>query len=353
MNESQSTVRTGLLLDHTDIERINRVMMGVKKGKNIGVYTVLITLLVKKIMHPSQDIRLHQANMPDGFSGRGFDERFVTPFLRRNNFPYMQGGSGWLTRSLEQSSPYTLDYPGRITPATIKNDFLHILDQVEQKHGVANECLHEIFRHLVSLREKSQNIALSRPKNLSIGSTVSVVKKLWEQKPSGLSRIPVIAIFAAYKCLVKEVGRYKSHDLLPLLAQNASDQKTGRTGDIDLQRDSRIVESVEIKHGIKIDPNLVSLTVEKVKRTTVTRYYILSTNESLNGIQEITKLTTDAKTNHGCEIIVNGVSATLKYYLRLLSNTDDFIDNFVSILEKDDDVSYETKMSWDELVNKL
>ena len=51
-------------------------------------------------------------------------------------------------------------------------------------------------------------------------------------------------------------------------------------------------------------------------------------------------------------VIVNGVAATLKYYLRLVSNTDDFIENFVSMLEKDDDISYETKMAWNQVANE-
>ena len=50
---------------------------------------------------------------------------------------------------------------------------------------------------------------------------------------------------------------------------------------------------------------------------------------------------------------MNGVAATLKYYLRLVSNTDDFVDHFVSILEKDNDVGYDTKMAWDrEVINQ-
>ena len=94
---------------------------------------------------------------------------------------------------------------------------------------------------------------------------------------------------------MNEVGRYENHQLLPLLPHNAADQKTGRTGDIDLQLGSRIVEAVEIKHGVQINPELVSSIVEKVKRTTVNRYYILSTNEALKGIEEINRITTHAK----------------------------------------------------------
>lgn len=351
LEDSQTTSQEIASLRKEELERIDRIMDKVEKGQR-GVLAVLMTLLVKKIMKPEQDIRRHQKNMPGGFSGRSLDSKHVTPFLRKNDFPYMGAGSGWLTRSFEQPSPYTLDYPGKIKPQTMKEDFLILLDQVEKKSEIAGDCLKEIFKRLISLRERSHNIALSRPKNKSIGSVVSLIENLWNQRSSGLSRVPVIAVFAAYRCLVGEVGRYKGHELLPLLPHNAPDQKTGRTGDIDLQIDGKIIEAVEIKHGIQINPELVLSTIEKVKRTPVKRYYILSTNEILNNIEDITKLTTDARINHGCEIIVNGVAATLKYYLRLVSSADDFIENFVCMLEKDDDISYDTKMAWDEIVNK-
>ena len=48
-----------------------------------GVLTVLITSLVKKITDPSQDIRLHQSKMQGGYSGRTFDSKYITPFLKR------------------------------------------------------------------------------------------------------------------------------------------------------------------------------------------------------------------------------------------------------------------------------
>ena len=78
-----------------------------------AVLAVTITLLLKKLHDASQDIRQHQAQLEGGFSGRGLDTRVVTPFLRSNQFPHMQAGTGWLTRSLEQEQPYDLNYPGK------------------------------------------------------------------------------------------------------------------------------------------------------------------------------------------------------------------------------------------------
>ena len=326
--------------------------------KNLGVLTVLITLLTKKVISPEQDIRRHQAKMPGGFSGRGLDSDVITPFLREQHFPHM-AQSGWLTRSLEQPQPYNRDYPGKIQPAWVKECFLSLLDTVEnveknvdKKSTLAQECLGEIFSKLTEFRDQSTNVALSKPKNKSIGHVVTLLEEFWNQSTPNASRVPVIAIFAAYECLVAEVNRYKGHKLLPLLSHTSADSKTGRIGDVDLQVENKTVEAVEVKHNISIAPVLVQAAIEKVKRTTVKRYYILSTKETISNLEEVTNLTTDARANYGCEIIANGVGATLKYYLRLLANPDQFINHFVDMLEHDQDIGYATKQSWDKVVDR-
>ena len=338
-------------LEHEDLDAINVIISRVKRGQNKAVITVLLTLLTKKVMTPQQDIRRHQANMKGGFSGRSLDERHITPFLRENNFPYMSAGSGWLTRSLEQSLPYTLDYPGRISPQSVKSAFLKVVDRVEQ-HGIsALDCLTEIFRQLVELRSLSQNILLPKPKSKSIDEIVSLISKFWEVNSPGMDRIPVLAVYSVYECLAREITRYTQYKLLPLLPQNAADQKTGRTGDIDLCVNDRIIEATDIKFRIPLTPELVSATIEKVKRTSVRRYYLLSTNEVVTDVDVVTKLCNDAHHSYGCQVIANGVIATLKHYLRLISSTDEFSDIFVTHLENDTDISYATKMLWEQTVS--
>lgn len=332
-------------LSEEDGERVARIMEVVQAGKNKSVLAVLITLLVKKVVSPKQDIRLHRADLRNGFSGRGLDTNIITPFLKANNFP-APAESAWVTRSFEHPSPYTMDYPGKISPKRIKVDFLQLLDKVQKETKLAESLLVSLFSKMVALREKQKNLRLARPKNRTISRAVAMVAQLWENNMRGASRIPVLAVYAAYRCLVKEAGRYKDHELLPLLPHNAADERTKRSGDIDLAVDGKTVEAVEIKHGKKIDARLVLDISEKIKGTTVKRYYVLSTNEEMEQMDQITDLTIAAFVNHECEIIVNGVARTLKYYLRLVTNTDDFIDEFVTALEEDEGVSYDIKMLW-------
>ena len=100
-------------VDKTEKAHIKTVIDNFERGR--GVLTVLITSFVHKLHNPDQDIRLHQDNMKGGYSGRGIDTKYITPFMKEMGFPAM-AESGWLTRSLEQNRPYNFSYPGKITP---------------------------------------------------------------------------------------------------------------------------------------------------------------------------------------------------------------------------------------------
>ena len=54
--------------------------------KNKGVYTVVLTSAVYKHLHPEQDIRNHQSSIENGYSGRTFDSKYITPFLREHKY---------------------------------------------------------------------------------------------------------------------------------------------------------------------------------------------------------------------------------------------------------------------------
>ncbi len=44
---------------------------------------------------------------------------------------------------------------------------------------------------------------------------------------------------------------------------------------------------------------------------------------------------------------------TLKYYLRLLTNTFEFIENYVNLLEDDNSLKYEHKERWNKLISEM
>ena len=111
-------------------------------------------------------------------------------------------------------------------------------------------------------------------------------------------------------------------------------------------------EGVEIKHGIAITRQLVADTYEKFKMYNTDRYYLLTTADmddaDWTGINEEIARIADI---HGCQVIVNGVYATLRYYLRLLNDPAVFVDMYVDLLKADETIKFQHKTAWNDAVS--
>ena len=318
-----------------------------------AVLTVVITSLVYKIQTPEQDIRNHQTSIENGYSGRTFDSKFITPFLKSVKFPAM-AESGWLTRSLEQKVPYDSNYSGAIRPTSLKTAFLETIDFI-QKGNQLDDALSFIFQGLV-IQRNSQQIELAKPLNLPIATIIDLLSKHFHAKYSaeGASRLPVLALYAAYQCLINETKRFEGKTLLPMESHTSADSRSGRIGDIDIiDEKERAFEAVEVKHGITITPQLVKDAFEKFKTTQVNRYYLLSTaNIDISQKDETDREIDHIKNIHGCHVIANGLTDSLKYYLRLLSDTSEFIENYVNLIKKDTALKFEHKKQWNIIISE-
>ena len=149
-------------------------------------------------MDGKKDIRYHQAQQKNGFAGRSIDKEVITPFMKSVSFPAM-AESGWLTRSLEQPHPYTLDYPGKIKPDTVKRAFLEIIDKVEVQGTSPSSTLLYFFKLLIKQRD-DMNIELAKPHSLSIANIIKLLENhfTYRYTCAGASRLPTLAIYAAY-----------------------------------------------------------------------------------------------------------------------------------------------------------
>ncbi len=324
-----------------------------RSESNKGIVTVFVTLMLYKYMHPEQDIRFHQAQLPNGFAGRGIDQQYVTPFMKKMSFPAM-AESGWLTRSLEQPHPYTLAYPGKIKPENVKNSFLSLINDVEVNKVSSKHALEYLFKLLIKQRDELK-VELAKPHSLSIEMIVKYLEKHFTYKYScaGASRLPTLAIYAAYQCMITQVARYEDKTLCEVVSHNSADTQSGRIGDIDVNNtDGSAFEGVEIKHEIRITAQLVLDAYEKFKIYNTDRYYLLTTAnmEAANWklindeVERINQL-------HGCQVIVNGVYTSLKYYLRLLKDPAEFIDKYVELLKVDGTVKFQHKIIWNDIVS--
>lgn len=348
---SKETITSGL--NATEQALLNTILEYSESAK--GVITVFITSVVYKILNPQQDIRNHQDGIQNGYSGRTFDTKNITPFLKQHKFPAM-AESGWLTRSLEQKVPYDLNYTGSIRPESLKAAFLTLLDNI-QKGANCKDYLSFMLQGLI-IKRNQHTIDLTKPTALSINSILNVLENHFNAnyKAEGASRLPVLAFYAIYECLISETKRFENKELLPIESHTSADARSGRIGDIDIiDENNRAYEAVEVKHGITITLQLVLDAYAKFQTTPVNRYYILSTAPQSNKDEwdKIQEEIQRIKNVHGCQVIVNGIMPSLKYYMRLLDNSFEFIDKYVNLLENDTALKFEHKLMWNQLISRL
>lgn len=339
-------------LDSTIANHLFEILERSESAK--AVITVILTSAVYKKINPDQDIRNHQTSIPNGYSGRTFDSKFITPFLKSVKFPAM-AESGWLTRSLEQKAPYDSNYSGAIKPDSLKTAFLQTIDFIQKGKDI-DKLLSFLFQGLI-IQRNAQQIDLAKPLNLPIATIIDLLSKHFDTKYSaeGASRLPVLALYAAYQCLINETKRFEGKVLLPMENHTSADSRSGRIGDIDIiDEKERAFEAVEVKHGIPITAQLVKDAFEKFKTTQVNRYYLLSTADiDTSQSDEIKKEIERIKNIHGCHVIANGLTNSLKYYLRLLSDTSEFIENYVNLIEIDTALKFEHKTEWNKIVSQM
>ena len=319
-----------------------------------GVFTVIITLLTHKIYNPVQDIRLHQSSLENGFSGRSIDTKFITPMLKKLNLPSM-AESGWLTRSLEQPYPYTLDYNGKISDKKAREAFLKVIDYVQKNiippQNALQYLLFKVSQELESNHVKI--IPLEKMNHLTIEQIYSFLNEQFFYKYHiyGGAKLPVIAFHTIYQLICKELKRYEHCILSPLGNHNASDKTSRTSGDIEIFKDGRLFETLEIKLDKKIDYHIIKIAQEKIYTYSPERYYILSAVGIDNQI-ECHDLIIEIKQKHGCQLIINGLLPTLKYYLRLISSLEDFMELYLDNINNDNFLQKIHKEICNKLVQK-
>ena len=85
-----------------------------------------------------------------------------------------------------------------------------------------------------------------------------------------------------------------------------------------------------------------------------TRYYILSNiGIKENEQKEIKTIIDNVKQIHGCQIIINGVIPSLKYYLRLIDNLNSFFEIYSNLIQKDNELKTIHKKVFQNLVKEL
>lgn len=324
-----------------------------------SAFTNIITCLAAAAADPTCDPRYHRPNEgtmpapPIGktyFTGRSISEIIVYPWLAEHEFRGAM--SGWQTRVFERERPYLLDYPENI--ARVKAEFLAILDSVANGRVAAHHVLIEFFRLEIIESQRRSTAVLSvadagRTSGMTIDCMVRILETHFAMPRS--ARLPVLALYATLQVLLPTVDRYKGHRLRPMSEHSAADANTGAAGDIEIEDEfGNCVEAVEIKHGVSIDDNIIRRICEKVSASHVSRYYVLSTLEPNQVTLDGRRKMKAALDGNGCQIIINGVLPTIKYYLRLALDPSQFLEKYGNLLATDRRVISAELEEWRRLI---
>ena len=323
-----------------------------------GVFTVLVTLFFYKIYNSEQDIRLHQSSMEEGFSGRSFDTKYITPMLKKLNFPSMSE-SGWLTRSLEQPYPYNLEYDGKISNTNVRKSFLHLIQYVQKNGNKSEECLKRLIWWGKKIKEKNKVVIkpIENPELVTIEVIMKILKKYFynNYETHGGSKLPVICFHSLFKIILKEIKRYEGMELKELGFHTTSDRTSKSSGDIEIFDENNILfESLEIKYGIEIDIHIINRVIEKILIYNPKRYFVLSTvGVNQDDYKDINIKLNELYQEHGCYVIVNGIESTLKYYFRLISDLTLFLNQFTNDILIDKEIKSVHKEYWKSIIESM
>jgi DNA (cytosine-5)-methyltransferase 1 len=352
LHKAISITKSKKELEFSDEIKSNVDVLVNKIDKNKSLLSALVTSLLKKIIEPKQDIRLHRTDFKGGYSARSLDTSITAPFFKKHFPKYANKESSFLTLATREKIKWTISAGKnlKIRDKEVKKSFLELFDNVENKKIKPEECLIYIFSKLVLLSQQQKMVfdetieSANFSEIININTVLQMLERHFETKLG--SRLPVIAIYSIYQQLFKEVKRYEGKTL-GLLNVHTSSDKHG-FGDIEIwNADKTPFEMVEIKHNIPIDRNLIFDLVKKSQNTSIRRYYILTTSRenfvSKDEEEYINKFILKIKKDSGLDVIANGIFPSLKYYLRFIDDFKKFIQTYTQNLITDSKISTEIK----------
>jgi DNA adenine methylase len=223
--------------------------------KNRAGVRLLMACLLAKLHRPDVDIRKPYTEIgdADAFSGRTYDERYITTFINEHNLP-CNNTTAFLTPALRNRNiTLTTDLNLVGKPPQLYQAVLNLLDDVYCGRVTADILMAEVIRLLLLDRnERQQRIealvaTLGTTEDampLSSEAIVNLIEKHMSLK--GTSRLSVLVVAAAYQSAQEFLGERT----LALRAHNAADMRTGAVGDVEvtLVADDEVVTSYEMKN---------------------------------------------------------------------------------------------------------
>lgn len=258
---------------------------------------LLMACLLAKVHKPSIDPTkpYTEIGSDDCFSGRTYDERYISPFIADKDLP-CNSTTAFLTPALRNvANPLSteLEIIGR--PRQVYIDTISLLHFVKDGKIDANELLVDIIHRLIVIRNsKKQSLSkkLEELKNhsaeiiLSSEETITLIEQHLSCKHC--SRLPVLIVAAAYNAAKNTIRE----QIRPLLSHNAADEQTGSMGDVEvcLINDDNVKTVYEMKMK-KVSREDIDRAIQKIANEgeSIDNYIFITTDEIDENIFEYAK----------------------------------------------------------------
>lgn len=316
---------------------------------------LLMACTLAKLDRPEIDPRKPYTEIgdKDSFSGRTYDERYITHFINANRLP-VNPTTAFLTpafRNLDRPLTRNLDLIGR--PRELYHSTLQLLDDIYKERVTAKAMLTEIIRILLVMREEKLSriytllADLQHAQELQILSSEEIVTLIDQHlKCKNSSRLPVLVVTAAYHSVSDKIGEYA----LPLKSHNAADEQTGALGDVEicLQNDERVVSAYEMKTR-KVSIDDIDRALEKIALAEYKIHnYIFITTDLIDYNVKTYAAESYNRTN-GTEVAILDCLGFLRHFLHFFHRSRIyFLEAYQELVlnEPDSAVSQALKEAW-------
>lgn len=306
---------------------------------------LLMSCLLGKLDKPYVDIRKPYTEIGgnDSFSGRTYDERYITSFINRLRLP-VNPTTAFLTPTLRNiNHPLTKDRELVGRPRELYAKTLELLDDIAENRVTTEAVFVETVRMLLLLRNEklarmnSLLSALERSQgSLPLASEAIVTLISQHLACKNASRLPVLVVAAEYQI----AGKQLAETMRPLHSHNAADLQTGSLGDIEIclvDDEDAVVTIYEMKMK-RVTQDDIDAAVAKIARAPrrIHNYLFVTTDVIELNIAEYAR--TFYEKTDGTEIAILDCMSFLRHFLHLFHRArTDYLNTYQNLVVTEPD----------------
>lgn len=336
-----SALKDSVIIDPVIQNRVNYVCRCMSNRAGVRL---LMSCLLGKLDKPNVDPRKPYTEIGgiDSFSGRTYDERYLTKFINEYRLPVNQT-TAFLTptlRNINHALTTDRELVGR--PRELYKKTLELLEDVALQRIAADILFVETVRILMLLRDEKLARMDSLLRDLAhtegglpLSSEAIVTLISQHLACKNASRLPVLVVAAAYRA----AGTQLSESILPLNSHNAADLQTGSLGDIEicLMGDNSVVTVYEMKMK-RVTQDDIDAAVAKIARApNKIHNYLFVTTDAIEPVVSEYAMKFYEKTD-GTEIAILDCIGFLRHFLHLFHRIrKDYINIYQTLVLNEPD----------------